>query len=139
MKIRNIFWTVFLSVLILLPLGKLQAQQSYDIKELTPEVKSALDSRRERFDSLKQLKAQGTIGENNRGYVDALTADKNAKELAAAENKDRKFIYQTIAEQNGLPADAVSTIENVFAQVQRNKAVAGDKIQGSDGSWSVKE
>ena len=139
MKMRNIFWTVFLSVSILLPLTNLCAQQSYDIKELTPEVKSALDSRRGRFDELKQLKAQGVVGENNKGYVEVITHDGDAKMVVDAENKDRNFIYKTIAEQNGLPSDALSTIETVFAQVQRNKAVSGDKIQNPDGSWATKE
>ena len=110
----------------------------YDIKEMTPDVKSALDGRRDRFDQLHQLKEQGAIGENNHGYVEVLNGDAQAQSLADAENKDRKFIYQTIVEQNNLPGDALSTVENIFAQVQRDKANAGESIQSEDGQWTKK-
>ena len=129
----------FLSLLVAFSPLAVFAAQSYDLKELTPEVKTALDSRRERFDELKALKAKGVIGENNKGYVEAINGDAESLELLNAENKDRKFIYQTIAEQNNLPAGAISTIEIVFAGVQRDKAAAGDKIQDADGNWISKE
>jgi uncharacterized protein len=113
------------------------AQSKYSIKQMTPEVKQALDSRRDRFDQLRVLKASGAIGENNKGYVEVLRAEGNAKSLASAENTDRRTIYQTIAEQNGLEG-AISTIESVFAQVQRDKADPGDQIQTPDGAWASK-
>lgn len=113
------------------------AEAKYNIKEMTPEVQTALDNRRSRFDQLQALKAKGTMGENNHGYVEALGNDSAAKSLAEAENRDRKFIYKTIEQQNGL-SDAMETIEKVFAQVQREKANAGDKIQNEDGSWAAK-
>jgi uncharacterized protein len=109
---------------------------TYDIKEMTPEVKAALDGRRGRFDELKALKAQGAIGENNKGYVEALKSE--GQSVVDAENRDRRFIYTTIVAQNGLPADALSTVEAVFAQVQRDKASSGDKIQDASGSWTTK-
>jgi len=111
---------------------------TYDIKEMTPEVKAALDNRRNRFDSLRQFKTKGLIGENNRGYVEVLQDNSEAKSLAEAENKDRKFIYQTIVKQNNLPENALATIEEVFAQVQRDKASQGDKIQQPNGQWITK-
>lgn len=114
-----------------------QAQAKYSIKTMTPEVESALDGRRARFDQLNELKNKGALGENNKGYVEALGDDAQAKSLAAAENADRKVIYQTIADQNGL-AGALETIEKVFAQVQRDKAEQGQKIQNEDGSWVTK-
>ena len=114
------------------------AQAKYNIKEMTPQVQAALDNRRDRFEKLKELKTNGIIGENNRGYVEVLINDQGGEALAEEENKDRKVIYETIAEQNGLK-DALSTIEFVFAQVQRDKAEAGQKIQNEDGSWTVKQ
>ncbi len=111
---------------------------TYDIKELTPAVKAALDSRRNRFDQLRALKEKGVVGENNRGYVEALGDDPQAKAIADEENQDRRFIYKTIVEQNNLSADAISTIETVFAQVQRDKANPGEKIQDASGSWLKK-
>ena len=111
--------------------------EQYDIKEMTPEVKTALESRKDRFEELRQLKASGVVGENNRGYVEALLNDAAAKTLVDAENQDRKTIYQTIEQQNNL-TDALGTIEKVFADVQRGKAGPGDKIQDESGSWTAK-
>ena len=113
------------------------AQAKYSIKQMTPAVESALESRRNRFDQLAGFKAKGVIGENNQGYVEFLGGDNSAKALADAENNDRRIIYQTIAEQNDLK-DAIATIEKVFAQVQRDKAQSGDKIQAEDGQWVSK-
>lgn len=113
------------------------AEGAYDIKEMTPEVKSALEGRRGRFEQLRELKAKSVVGENNRGYVEALGSDADAKAVVDAENSDRRLIYKTIEQQNNL-SDALSTIEKVFAQVQRDKASAGDKIQDESGNWVTK-
>ncbi|MFA5059148.1 MAG: YdbL family protein [Candidatus Omnitrophota bacterium] len=112
-------------------------ESSYDIKEMTPEVKSALENRKNRYEQLRQLKSQGIVGEGNRGYVVALIDDASAKSLVASENNDRKSIYRAIEQQNNL-TNALETIEKVFAQVQKDKAAAGDKIQNEDGSWVIK-
>ena len=113
------------------------AESKYSIKQMTPEVQSALDHRRDRFDQLRALKSSGSVGENNHGYVEVVKPADGADVLAAAENQDRRAIYQTIAEQNGLQ-DAVATIESVFAQVQRDKAAVGDQVQEEDGHWVTK-
>ena len=113
------------------------AQAKYSIKQMTPEVQQALDSRRDRFDQLRQLKSTGALGENNHGYVEVLNNEGDAQAIAGAENNDRKVIYQTIAAQNGLEG-AIETIETVFAQVQRDKASSGDKIQDASGGWIAK-
>lgn len=113
------------------------AEGQYSIKHMTPEVQSALENRRGRFEQLRALKANGAIGENNHGYVDALGGGSAVQSLATAENSDRRVIYTTIGEQNGL-TDALTTIESVFAQVQRDKAESGDKIQTEDGQWVSK-
>ena len=118
-----------------LPLPLARAQ--YDIKEMTPDVKAALDNRRSRFHELEALEAQGVVGENNRGYAQALTGDLAAQSLVDAENQDRRVIYKTIARQNNLGSE-MGTIESVFAQVQRDKAKHGDKIQTEDGEWITK-
>ena len=108
--------------------------EKYSLKEMTPAVQAALDSRRDRYDELVALKVKGTIGENNRGYVELLSSDSSVQGLVQAENKDRAVIYKTIAEQNGLNGE-LGTIEKVFAQVQHDKAKAGDKIQNDNGQW----
>ena len=113
------------------------AEGKYDIKEMTPEVKAALESRRNRFEQLKSLKAQGFVGENNRGYLEVLGNDSSARSLVDSENNDRRVIYKAIEVQNNL-SSALATIEKVFAQVQRDKASPGDKIQDEDGAWVTK-
>lgn len=117
--------------------GSVRAE-SYQLKEITPKVKTALDSRRARYDQLKALKDQGSVGENNRGYVEALAGGAAAKTLVAAENKDRRLIYETVVQQNELPGDALTTVENVFAQVQQDKAESGEMIQTFKGEWVKK-
>jgi len=113
------------------------AAEKYTIKEMTPQVMSALENRRSRYDELAKLKQEGRVGENNRGYVEAFSSDGNSKSLVEAENRDRKTIYQTIADQNNLQG-AIGTIEKVFAQTQRDNAESGEKIQFEDGQWGKK-
>jgi len=114
-----------------------EAQAQYDIKTMTPEVEKALEGRRARYEQLKSLKAKGTIGENNKGYVESLIDDAETKKLADAENVDRKTIYTTIAAQNDL-GDALKVIEETFAKVQREKAASGEMIQTPEGQWEKK-
>jgi uncharacterized protein len=131
---KFIFSTLFLMALC----APSFAQGAYDIQNMTPEVKSALEARKTRFGELKALKAQGFIGETNRGYVEALGGGRYVMELVVAENKDRQFVYQTIVDQNGLGKDALATVEGVFAGVQRDKANSGDKVQDAAGNWTAK-
>ncbi len=118
--------------------GMVMAQPGYDIKVMTPQVKSALEARKARFAELKALKSQGVVGENNRGYVEALGGGGNVKDLVNAENANRKEVYQAIVEQNDLGAGSLATVEGVFAGVQRDKAAAGEKVQDPSGRWVTK-
>ncbi len=130
------FW---LSVLILSAFcNAALAAGAYDLKEMTPAVKAALDGRKSRYAELKAFKKQGLVGETNRGYIKALVSAPGVKEIVEVENADRKVIYQAIVEQNGLRDSELLTVEKVFAQVQRDKAEAGEKIQDEGGSWVVK-
>jgi uncharacterized protein len=117
------------------PLPDVAAQ--YEIKEFTPELKSALDARRARREQLNTLKQQGVIGETNRGYVEVLSPSAEADSVAQDENRDRKVIYETIARQHNLTGE-IGTIEKVFAQEQRDRAQSGDKVQDEGGRWTTK-
>ncbi|MFH0755008.1 MAG: DUF1318 domain-containing protein [Candidatus Omnitrophota bacterium] len=110
---------------------------AYDIKTMTPQVKEALQTRQQRFNALKQLKVQGVVGENNRGYVEVLKGGAD-RELVNAENADRRIIYEAIVTQNGLDAGAMATVEAVFAGVQRDKAEPGESVQDVGGRWATK-
>ncbi len=110
---------------------------TYDLKTITPEIQQALDARRGRFGELQSLKAQGIIGENRSGYVEALSQNASATAIVNAENADRKLIYRAIADQNNLTG-AIATIEAVFADVQRAKAQPGERVQLANGTWVTK-
>ena len=112
--------------------------QGYDIKAMTPEVKAALEARKARFSDIKAMKAKGLVGENNRGYVQVLGDGAGVQAAVNAENADRKVVYEAIVEQNQLGDGVLATVEAVFASVQRDKAVPGEKIQQSSGEWSTK-
>ncbi|MBP9854018.1 MAG: YdbL family protein [Candidatus Omnitrophica bacterium] len=134
--IRSIMTMMF----IILSIGNISTISSaaeYNIKQMTPGVTAALESRRARYDQLQDYKKQGLIGENNQGYVTVLKAQGDVASIVDSENTDRKVIYETIAEQNEL-SGAVNTIEKVFARVQRDKAQSGDKIQLENGNWVSK-
>ena len=130
---------LILSICILAALtGAALAAGAYDLKEFTPPVKAAFHARKARYAELKSLKAQGAVGENNRGYVFALGAVPGVSDVVNAENADRKVIYQAIVEQNGLGSSELLTVEKAFAHVQRNKASPGEKVQDEDGTWVTK-
>lgn len=113
------------------------AEAKYSLKEMTPEVSAALEARRARFDNLADLKSKGMAGEDDRGYVKALVSAPEVEAVVDAENNDRKLVYTTIAQQNNLAAE-MATIEKVFAEVQRDKAKPGEKIQDANGQWVTK-
>lgn len=112
--------------------------EDYSLKTMTPQVKAALDARRDRYHEIQQLKQEGLIGENNRGYLELLKPSSAAAKAVEAENKDRRLIYQTIADQNGLK-DSLDIIEKTFAEVRREKALAGEWIQLPSGEWVQKK
>ena len=133
--IRTALFVSFLSVSLFAK--PLYAEIKYDIKEMTPAVQTALENRKNRFEELRKFKSQGIVGENNSGYAELLLDNRPAKDLVNAENRDRETIYRAIEEQNNLK-DALMTIEKVFAQVQRDKAISGEKVQNENGTWYTK-
>jgi uncharacterized protein YdbL (DUF1318 family) len=108
------------------------------LKYTTPEVQRALDSRRDRFQQLKGYKARGEVGEDNEGHLKAFSGDSDLNRLVDAENQDRETIYRTIVEQNNLAPEAIAAIRATFAEVQREKAESGEKIQLPSGEWTTR-
>jgi len=83
-----------------------------------------------------ELKAQGIVGENNRGYLELLNKEeKRYKELVDAENRDRRIIYQYIAKTQGVSLEAV---ERLRAKQIRERAPSGQWLQDDDGRWYKK-
>lgn len=94
----------------------------------------------ERLPVIDQMKAEGIIGENNRGLVEArittLSAGQNHQ--IVAENYDRKTVYTTIAQKTSTPEKPVSPEDVARA---RAKQIAENSKPGvwiqrdNNGEW----
>lgn len=110
----------------------------YDYKTMTPDIEKALKNRQSRYYQLQSLKQEGVIGENNKGYVTNLKDSATAATLTEAENRDRRVLYEALAEQNKLGSNGLLEIQRAFAEVQHEKAGLGDMVQSSSGAWEKK-
>ncbi len=132
--------TLFLSLwLVLSAATPFCAAADYDFKTMTPQIEQALKNRQARYYQLQGLKREGLVGENNKGYVTDLKNNTSASTLVTAENKDRRVLYEALAEQNMLGASGLLEIERAFAEVQSEKAEPGDMVQSSSGAWERKK
>ena len=89
-----------------------------------------------RLPVIKQLKAQGIVGEDNKGYLQFVAGKKAKADVVAAENKDRKTVYAAIAKQQGTTADVVG--QRRALQIAK-KAAPGEWVQDADGKWVQKK
>ncbi|BCS89535.1 YdbL family protein [Pseudodesulfovibrio sediminis] len=80
------------------------------------------------------LLADGTVGENNQGFLEFKGPKKQA-DVIAAENKDRVTVYQAIARKTGATPDIVA--QRRAAQIAQ-QAAPGTWLQKPDGSWYKK-
>jgi len=111
---------------------------TYDIKEMTPAVKQAIENRQARYSELQQRKTEGVLGEDNQGFVKALKQVTEVGPLVLAENYDREVIYQAIVDQNQLGPAGMAQVRSTFGEVQRGKVRPGDWIQLRSGEWKQK-
>ena len=88
-----------------------------------------------RLPVIATLKAKGIIGENNKGYLGHVGSTKAEEAVIAAENKDRKAIYDHFAKQQNTTIDVV---ENVQAKRKAEKIKPGQFYQAADGNWIKK-
>ena len=88
-----------------------------------------------RIPAIVELKAQGIIGENNRGLLEFRKNDRSQATLVEAENHDRTAVYSSIARQQGASVDLVGSRR--AAQIAQ-KARPGTWIQAPPGSWYQK-
>jgi len=88
-----------------------------------------------RLPVIAELKTRGIIGENNRGYLGFVTAEKIKKDIISAENKDRKTVYTNFAKQQ---KTTLEIVEKIQAQRKSQKAKSGEFLQKTDGSWVKK-
>lgn len=88
----------------------------------------------ERLAQLDELKAAGSVGENNAGFLEARGGDPSAatKAVITAENEDRNVVYAAIARQAGATAE---TVARARARQIASTSAPGVWVQGEDGAW----
>lgn len=102
-------------------------------------AESAADIRRrmeQRLGAIDSLKAQGTVGENNRGFLEVPPgAQGSPGSVLDEENRDRGAVYALIAKETGATADAVGRAR---ARQIASGSRAGVWIQDESGAWKKK-
>lgn len=135
---RRIYTFLFSALLVFSAALPFCTAADYDFKDITPEIDKALKNRQARYYQLQKLKEEGAIGENNKGYVTELKGGESASTVTASENRDRRVLYEALAEQNKLGSTGLLEVQKAFADVQREKAGPGDMVQSADGNWKKK-
>lgn len=113
------------------------AYAATEMKSDSPEIRAVAQSMRERNSAVQALKKAQQVGESNRGYLELWEQDKisdpeklnEAQRLVAAENKDRKTLYQEVARLNKDTNVSVTMVERVYAQERLKRAAAGEVVQ----------
>lgn len=96
------------------------------------EIKNRMKAR---LSAIADLKKQGVIGEDNRGYLQFVGNTKTQQDVIDAENADRKLVYEAIAKNQGSTADVVGKRRALkIAQ----KAAPGEWLQDTNGKWYEK-
>jgi uncharacterized protein len=90
---------------------------------------------KERLPVIVELKTQGIVGENNRGYLDFVGNVKTHEALIDQENQDRKAVYAHIAKQQNT---SLSVVEKNRALQLIERAAPGTYVQMPDGTWVQK-
>ena len=88
-----------------------------------------------RLPEIIELKTDGIVGENNRGYLEFIGDKKVKPDVVAAENEDRNIVYQAIAKQQGTTAELVG--KRRALQIIE-KAGPGEWVQDESGKWIQK-
>ncbi|MDH3346618.1 MAG: YdbL family protein [Desulfobulbaceae bacterium] len=110
-------------------------------------------------DAFKQLQ---WVGENNQGLLESFGLQKESSEqqeippeltefasryqiaefekVVSEVNGARQVVMQRVVERNeNLAKDDLPRVQTIFAKIQADKSLPGDKIQNEDGSWMVKK
>jgi uncharacterized protein YdbL (DUF1318 family) len=88
-----------------------------------------------RIPAINALKAKGTIGENNKGFLQFRGKNQPQKDVINAENKDRLQVYKAIGKKQGASSTLVGQRR---AKAIAQKSKPGHWYQKSDGKWAKK-
>lgn len=117
---------------------------AYAQEDLSPQVEEAALRRKERRPELISLEEKGVIGENKSGLVEIRLAgsnDSSTEKLVEAENKDRMFIYEQLAQKN---ASSLEEVQKLYAKRLQENAPVGTPIEVLDEAsgvykWQLKQ
>ena len=120
MKIRQLQIIIFTLIItsLLLSTGSLAGSLKEEMRARQPKI--------------NRLKADGIIGENNRGHLEYRGDEEPRKGLIEAENQDRDTVYRAIAQQQNTDSDNVG--RRRAAQIA-DRAPAGTWLQNNQGEW----
>ena len=90
----------------------------------------------DRLPIIKALKDKGVVGENNMGFLEFIGDQEERADVVAAENKDRKLVYEAIAKKQGATPEVVG--KHRAAQIS-GRALAGEWLQDANGKWYKKK
>ena len=90
----------------------------------------------DRLPIIKALKDKEVVGENNTGFLEFIGDQKEKADVVAAENKDRKAVYEAIAKKQGTTPEVVG--KHRAAQIS-GRALAGEWLQDANGKWYKKK
>ena len=86
----------------------------------------------DRLPVINNLKDRGIIGENNLGFLEFVGNQKEKADVVAAENMDRKSVYEAIAKNQGTTVIVVG--QHRAVQIA-GKAKSGEWLQDANGKW----
>jgi len=108
-----------------------------EMKSSSPVIKRIAERMKERHTELEKLRANGCVGENNRGYVEMRDPDvlkeeddlKRGQQLVDDENDDRKALYKEVAGLNKDQNLTVAQVERIYAQKRLERGKPGYVFQ----------
>ena len=89
----------------------------------------------QRLPQIVDLKNRGIVGETNTGYLGFVTAKHEKQDVVAAENEDRKAIYNQIAAQQNV---SVELVQKRRAEALFSSGTNGHYYQNQAGEWIKK-
>lgn len=101
-------------------------------KAYAEDVKARMQSR---LPLIKELKAKGIVGENNKGYLEFVGNVRKDENVVNDENSDRGEVYAAIAVQQGTSVEVVGKRR---AEQITGKAAPGEWLQDANGKWYKK-
>jgi hypothetical protein len=91
---------------------------------------------RDRLPAIDSMKMAAKVGENADGYLDARASlSTEERDLMEAENADRRFLYQSIADRTGQSVDAIGR-QRAVRVFELSKP--GVWLKDANGKWFQK-